>query len=81
MIEFVSPRPNEDEDGRGDEETNGAFYSMPGGTVTMMGGFNNYQQFSEIPEELKEEEDFDSDRNNDLEEYKKQLSSRKFKLF
>lgn len=52
MIEFVSPRPYEDEEGRMEEDG-----SLPGGGITL-----GYSKFQDIPEEIKEEEDFESDR-------------------
>lgn len=79
----MSPRPNEFEEND--------LYSASFGGGGNVGGCNatlgNYINFKEIQEEIKEEEEEVSEegryRSNsgDADDYKRQLSSRKFTLF
>jgi hypothetical protein len=81
VIEFVSPRPNEY------DENDIQSASFGGGNITGGPcGLGNYIHFKEIQEEIKEEDEIsiEGSRVSNLggvEEYKKQLSSRKFTLF
>ena len=81
VIEFVSPRPNEY------EENDIQSASFGGGNITGgPGALGNYIHFKEIQEEIKEEDEISiegsrGDNFGGIDEYKRQLSSRKFTLF